>query len=63
MPPQVPVDWDPQVALADGNKDHRLRDGVGSEIVQLHPVVVAERTDEPTGGDAEAPLVQPAGDQ
>ena len=57
VPPQVPMRVHPQVALADGNEDHRLRDGVGGEIVQLHPIVVAERTDEVVGGDTAAPLV------
>ena len=36
-----------------------MQDGVGVEVVQLHLVVVAERTDESTGGDSEPPLVQP----
>ena len=53
------MDRDPQVALADGDEDRRLRNGVRGEIVQLQPIMVAERTDEPAGRDAEAPLVQP----
>ena len=56
---QLPVRLHPQVALANGDEDRRLRDRVGGEVVQLHLVVLAERTDESPGGDAEHPLVQP----
>ena len=38
MDPQLPVHLDPQVALAEGDEDRGLRNGVGAEIVQLHPV-------------------------
>ena len=58
MFPQVSVDQDPQVALADGDEDRRLRNGVGGKIMKLHPVVVAERADEIAGRNAEVPLVQ-----
>src|SRR6185369_17195462 len=51
MDPEVPVGLDAEVPLADGDEDRRLRDGVGAEIVQLHPVVLAD-------GDAEASLVK-----
>ena len=48
----------PQVPLADGNKDSRLSDGVGIEVVELHAVVVRERPHEPIRRDAEAVLVK-----
>ena len=57
VPLQVLVCLDPQVALADGDEDRRLRNGIGGEVVQLYPIMVAERPDETAGGDAEAPLV------
>ena len=57
--PQVPVGLHPQIALADGEEDRRLQDGVGGEVVQLHLVVVAERADESPDGYADPPLVQP----
>ena len=57
VPPQVPVDRNLQVAFADFDEDRCLRNGVGGEVVQLLPVMVAERPDESAGGDAEAPLI------
>jgi len=57
VPPQVPVRRHPQVALADGDEDRRLRDSVGGEVVQLHLITAAERAEELVGGDTEAPLV------
>ena len=56
--PQIPMGFDPQVSLADSDEDRRLRDGVGAEVVQLRPVVLAQRPHEPTDGDAESPLMQ-----
>ena len=58
MDPQIPVRLDPQVTLAEGDEDYCLRDGVGAEVVQLDPVVVAQRPHEPTDRDAESPLVE-----
>jgi hypothetical protein len=40
--PEIPVRQDPQEPLADGNKGGRLRYDVGREVVELHPVVVAQ---------------------
>ena len=59
VPPQVPVHLYPQVALADSDEDRRLRDSVGGEVVQLHLVMSAERTEESACWDTETPLVQP----
>ena len=56
--PEIPVDVDAEVPLADGDKDCRLRDGVGAEIVQLHSVVLAQGPHELADGDAEAPFVE-----
>ena len=39
--PQIPVCFDAQVSLADSDEDRCLRDGVGAEVVQLCPVVLA----------------------
>ena len=50
MPSQVQVRLDPQVVLADGDEDRRLRNDVGGEVMQLHPVGVAERPDEVARG-------------
>ena len=59
MPPQILVHRDPQIALADGDEDHRLQDCIGGEVVHLHLIVAAKRTEETAGGNARAPLVQP----
>jgi hypothetical protein len=40
MGPQVLVGGDPQEPLAHRCEDGGLRDGVGAEVVQLHPVMV-----------------------
>jgi hypothetical protein len=40
MGPQVPVGSNPQISFANRRKDGCLRDGAGTEIVQLHPVDV-----------------------
>ena len=58
MEPQIPMGSNPQIPLADGNKDSRLSDGVGIKIVELHAVVVRERPQEPVRRDAEAALVE-----
>jgi hypothetical protein len=34
------VGGDPQVSFAHRYEDGGLRDGVGAEVVQLHPIVV-----------------------
>ena len=56
MDPEVPVGFDAEVPLADGDEDRRLRDGVGAEIVQLHSVVLAQGPHKLADGDAEASL-------
>ena len=58
MEPQLPMGSNPQVPLADGNKDSRLCDGVGVEVVELHAIVVWEHPHEPVHRDAEAALVK-----
>jgi hypothetical protein len=40
--PEIPVHWDPQEPLTDGDKGGHLRYGIGGEVVELHPVVVAQ---------------------
>jgi hypothetical protein len=42
MGPQVPVRVNPQKTLANHCEDGRLCNGVGVEVMQLHPVVVQE---------------------
>ena len=56
--PEILVDVDAEVPLADGDEDRRLRDGVGAKIVQLHSVVLAQGPHELADGDAEAPFVE-----
>jgi hypothetical protein len=46
MGPQVPVRVNPQKPLANRREDGRLPNGVGVEVMQLHPVVVQERPHE-----------------
>jgi hypothetical protein len=43
MGPQVPVGGNPQISFTNRREDGCLRDGVGTEIVQLHPVDVQDR--------------------
>jgi hypothetical protein len=46
MGPQIPVGVNPQKSFANRHEDGRLRDGVGVEIVQLHPVEMLDRPHE-----------------
>jgi hypothetical protein len=46
MGPQIPVGVNPQKSFANRHEDGRLRDGVGVEIVQLHPVEMQDRPHE-----------------
>jgi hypothetical protein len=46
MGPQVPVGVNPQKPLANRHENSRQRDGVGVEVVKLHPVVMRERPHE-----------------
>ena len=50
--------WSPQIPLAHSSENHRLRDGVGVEVVELHPIVVRQRTHEPVGQNPEPPVVE-----
>ena len=52
--PQVPVGHHPQIALTHRGKDRHDCDGVWGEVLELHPVMVAERPYEATRGSAQA---------
>jgi hypothetical protein len=58
MSPQVLVGGDPQVSFAHRYEDGGLRDGVGAEVVQLHPIVVQDRPHEVACRHTESPLVE-----
>lgn len=58
MEPQVPVRHHPQVALTHRGKNRRGDDGVWGEMLELHPVVVAECPHEATWGRAQAVAVE-----
>jgi hypothetical protein len=58
MGPQVPMGGNPQKPFANRREDGCLRDGVGAEIVQLHPVEVQNRPHETTCRHSEPPLVK-----
>jgi hypothetical protein len=58
MGPQILVGVNPQKTLTNRRKDGRLRNGVGVEVVQLHPVVVQERPHETAHWHSEPPLVE-----
>jgi hypothetical protein len=47
----------PSLVRRIGPSGGRLRDGVGGEVVQLHPIVVAQPPHEPARGGLEAALV------
>jgi hypothetical protein len=55
---QVPVRINPQKTLANRREDGRLRDRVGVEVMQLHPVVVQERTHEAARWHSKPPLME-----
>jgi hypothetical protein len=40
--PQLLVGLDPQVPLTDGHKNGDMRDGVGGEMIELHPVIMRD---------------------
>jgi len=46
----------PQVPLAHSGEDRRLHDGVGVEVVKLHPIVVHERTHKAAGRNPKPPV-------
>jgi hypothetical protein len=58
MGPQVPVGGNPQISFANRREDGCLLDGVGTEIVQLHPVDVQNRPHKTTCRHFEPPLVK-----
>jgi hypothetical protein len=58
MGPQVPVGVNPQKPLANRHENGRLRDGVGVEVVKLHPVVMRERPHEVARRHPKPPLMK-----
>jgi hypothetical protein len=58
MGPQVPVRVNPQKTLANHREDGRLRNRVGVEVMQLHPVVVQERSHEAARWHSKPPLME-----
>jgi hypothetical protein len=58
MDPQIPVRVNPQKTLAKRREDGRLRDRVGVEVKQLHPVVVQERPHEAARWHSKPPLME-----
>jgi hypothetical protein len=58
MGPQVPVGGNPQVSFTNRREDGGLRDGVGTEVVQLHPVDVQNRSHKTARRHSETPLVK-----
>jgi hypothetical protein len=58
MGPQVPMRVNPQKTLANRREDGRLRNRVGVEVVQLHPVVVQERPHEVARWHSKPPLME-----
>jgi hypothetical protein len=58
MGPQILVGVNPQKAFANRRENGHLRNGVGVEVVQLHPVVMQERSHETTCWHSEPPLME-----
>jgi hypothetical protein len=58
MGPQVPVGGNPQISFANRREDGCLRDGVGTEVVQLHPVDMQNRPHKTACRHSEPPLVK-----
>jgi hypothetical protein len=54
----VPMGTNSQVPLAQRLEHRHLLDVVRVEVLQLEPVLVEDRSDEPLGGDGEAMLVE-----
>jgi hypothetical protein len=54
----VPVGTDSEVPLAHRLKRSNLLDVVRVEVLELQPILEQHTTDEPTGGDGEAALVE-----
>jgi hypothetical protein len=58
MSPQVPVRVNPQVSFTNCHEDGGLRDRVGTEVVQLHPIDVQNRPHKTACRHSEPPLVK-----
>jgi hypothetical protein len=58
MGPQVLVRVNPQKPLTNRHENSRLRDGVGVEVMQLHPVVMRERPHEAAHRHPKPPLME-----
>jgi hypothetical protein len=58
MGPQIPVGVNPQKSFTNRREDGCLRDRVGVEIVQLHPIKVQNRPHETACRHSEPPLVE-----
>jgi hypothetical protein len=58
MGPHIPVGVNPQKSFANRREDGYLRDRVGVEIVQLHPVEMQNRPHEATCWHSEPPLME-----
>jgi hypothetical protein len=58
MGPQVRVRVNLQKTLANRREDGRLRNRVGVEVMQLHPIVVQERPHEATRWHSKPPLME-----
>jgi hypothetical protein len=56
--PTSPPGGDSHEPHADYDEGHRLQNGVGGEVVELHIVVVAQPPHEPSNWGIEPPLVQ-----
>ena len=56
--PQLPMGSNPQIPLADSDEDSHLHDRIGVEVVELHTIVVRERSHESVRRNAEAALVE-----
>jgi hypothetical protein len=58
MGPQVLVGVNPQKTLANRHENGHLRDGVGVEVVKLHPIVMRERPHEAAHRHPKPPLMK-----
>jgi hypothetical protein len=58
MGPKVLVGGNPEISFTNRHEDGCLRDGVGTEIVQLHPVDVQNRPHKTARRHSEPPLVK-----
>ena len=56
--PQLPMVHHPQIALTHRGKDRRDGDDIWGEVLELHPVMVAERPHEAARRSAQAVVVE-----